>query len=65
MGELGYEHMDVIIKSDQEVAIKDVVNEVIKLRMAVKTFRVTSGSICKQWRDREGQSDGRGSDSCH
>ena len=40
--ELGYEHMDVIIKTDQEAAIKDVLNEVCKIRMAVKTFREES-----------------------
>ena len=42
LSELGYESVGVTIKTDQEPDIKDVVSEVCKLRVAVKTLREES-----------------------
>ena len=42
LNELGYENLDVTIKTDQEPAIKDLVNEVIKLRGTAKTMKEES-----------------------
>ena len=42
LNELGYEDLDVTLKSDQEPAIKDLVNEVSKLRTTAKTMKEES-----------------------
>jgi hypothetical protein len=42
LNELGYEGVDVTIKTDQEPAIKDLVNEVVKLRSTARTMKEES-----------------------
>jgi hypothetical protein len=39
LGKLGYETVDVALKTDQESVIKDLVNEVGRLRTTAKTFK--------------------------
>ena len=42
LSEMGYDNLDVTLKSDQEPSIMDVVNEVIRLRSTVRTLKQQS-----------------------
>jgi hypothetical protein len=42
LSELGHQNLDVSLKSDQELAIKDLMNEGIKLRTTARTMKEES-----------------------